>query len=52
MFKTKRNILLALAVCALLLPMTGSAEDKVERPYKVWGNITLVLDLTTYPFTW
>jgi len=47
MFKTKRNIVLALAVCALLLPTTLIAKKAVERPLKIAGNITMVLDLTT-----
>ncbi|MGB2827475.1 MAG: hypothetical protein WBC50_04675 [Dehalococcoidales bacterium] len=50
MFKTKRNIVLALAVCALLLPTTLIAKKLVERPLKIAGNITMVLDLAT--MTW
>ena len=50
MFKTRRNIMLALAVCALLLPPTLNAKPPVERPFKLCGNITLVLDLPS--MTW
>jgi hypothetical protein len=47
MFKTRRDIVWVLAVCALLLPTTLSAENSVERPFRLRGNITLVLDLST-----
>jgi hypothetical protein len=47
MFKTRRNIVWVLAVCALLLPTTLIAKNPVERPFMLWGNITLVLDLST-----
>jgi drug/metabolite transporter superfamily protein YnfA len=45
MFKTKRNIVLALAICALLLPMTVSAKGQVTRPFKIHGNVTVVISL-------
>ena len=48
MFKTKRNILLALAVCALLLPATASVKNPVERPFKQKGEHVLVLDFLNY----
>jgi hypothetical protein len=38
MFKRKLNIVLALAVCALLLPMTVSAKKPVERPMHLSGS--------------
>lgn len=50
MFMTKRNILLMLAVCALLLPATLTAKRPVTRPITISGNMTLVLDLAT--MTW
>ena len=52
MLKTKRNVVLVLAVCALLLPATASVKNPVERPLKIAGNITMVLDLATSPMTW
>jgi hypothetical protein len=40
----KVNIaLLALALCALLLPATASMKNPVERPHKVWGNATVTI---------
>jgi hypothetical protein len=50
MFKTRRNIVQVLAVCALLLPTTLIAENPAERPFRLRGNITVVLDLST--MTW
>jgi len=51
MFKTKRNIVLALALCALLLPVTVSAKHPVERPFKVHGDVTVVISLLDGSFT-
>lgn len=45
MLKTKRNIVLALGVCALLLPVTLIAKHPVERPFKVHGDVTVVISL-------
>lgn len=50
MLKTKWTIALAVVLCAILLPTTLVAKKQVERPHKVWGNMTLVLDLAT--MTW
>jgi len=47
MFKRKLNIVLAFAVCAILLPMTMSAEDQVTRPFKAQSNATQVVNLMT-----
>lgn len=44
MLKTKLKIVLALAVCALLVPMIVSAKDKVERPYKHHSKQILMYD--------
>ena len=51
MFKTKRNIALALALCALLVPMIVMAKDKVERPFKQKGEGVLVLDFWDWYWT-
>lgn len=48
MFKTKRNIVLGLAVCALLLPATASVKNPVERPYKSHGEGTVIVDLEDF----
>lgn len=40
MLKTKRNMVLALTLCGLLAPTMASVENPVERPQKVWGNLT------------
>jgi len=45
MFKTKWSIVLALALCALLLPITGTGKDQVERPFKLHGENTVIADL-------
>jgi len=45
MFKTKRNIVLALAVCALLLCTTVTAKHQVTRPFKIHGDVTVVISL-------
>jgi hypothetical protein len=45
MFKTKRNIVLAFALCGLLLPATASVKNPVERPCKMRGNITMVVNV-------
>ena len=50
MSMTKRNIVLVIAVCALVLPTTLIAKKQVTRPFKISGNMTVVLDLTT--MTW
>jgi len=47
MSKTSRNIVLVLAVCVLVLPAPLVAKKQVTRPFKISGNMTLVLDLTT-----
>jgi len=49
MFKTKRNIVLALALCALLVPMIVIAKDKVERPMKLHAVQRLIIDLRYAP---
>ena len=49
MFKTRRNIVLALAVCALLLSATASVKNPVPRPFKLDAEHTLIVDLTTFP---
>jgi len=49
MSKTKRNIVLALALCGLLLPMTVRAKDLVERPFKLHSERTIIVDLRFYP---
>lgn len=51
MFKTKRNIVLALALCALLVPMTASAKHQVTRPFKIQGDVTVVISLLDGSFT-
>ena len=51
MFKTKRNIVLALAVCALLLSTAVIAKHPVERPFKVHGDVTVVISLLDGSFT-
>jgi len=38
MFKRKMNIVLALAVCALLLSVTVSAKNQVTRPMQLSGS--------------
>ncbi len=48
MFKRKRNILLALGLCALVVPMIVLAKDKVERPFKLHGENCLILDFSNY----
>jgi hypothetical protein len=45
MFKTKWNIVFAVVVCALLLPTTLIAKKQVERPFKVHGDVTVVISL-------
>lgn len=45
MFKTTKTILLVLAICAVLVPMTGSAKQQVERPFRIQG--TGMTDLST-----
>ena len=42
MFKSKWNIVLVLAACALLLPATVSAKKPVERPLKIQSDATVV----------
>jgi len=44
MLKTKLNIVLTLAVCALLLSTAVIAKHPVERPFKIHGNNTIVAD--------
>lgn len=39
--------ILVLALCALLLPSTLIAKDKVERPWKVKGHTTARVNLST-----
>ncbi len=51
MFEIKRNIVLALAVCALLLPMTGSARQQVERPFNLHAEHTRILNFTDWTWT-
>ena len=51
MFETKRNIVLALAVCTLLLPMTGSARQPVERPFKMYAEHTRILNFADWTWT-
>jgi hypothetical protein len=50
MFKTKRNIALALAVCALLLSTAVIAKHPVERPFKIHANNTIVGDFASIGF--
>lgn len=49
MFKTKQNIVLALGLCALLVPMIVIAKDKVERPFKLHAENSIILDFTNWP---
>ena len=42
MFKSKWNIVLVLAACALLLATTVSAKKQVERPFNIRGDVTVV----------
>ena len=51
MLETKRNVVLALAVCTLLLPMTGSAKQRVERPFKMYASHTRVLNFDLWTWT-
>jgi hypothetical protein len=51
MFETRRNIVLALAVFALLLPMTGSAREQVERPFKLHAEHTRILNFADWTWT-
>jgi len=51
MFKTKRNIILALVLCALLLPTTLIAKKQVERPFNIHGDVTVVISLLDGSFT-
>ena len=51
MFKTKRNIVLALALCTLLLPVAVTAKDQVERPFKCHGEAKIILDLLSGAWT-
>jgi hypothetical protein len=47
MKKTKFNVVLGLAVCALLLSTAVIAKHPVERPFKIHGNATVILDFTS-----
>jgi hypothetical protein len=44
---TKFNIVLGLAVCALLLSTAVIAKHPVERPFKIHGNNTIVGDFAS-----
>jgi len=41
----------ALALCALLLPTTGGAKERVERPFQSHGDATILLDLASGVWT-
>jgi len=41
MFKSRWNIVLAFAACALLLPATVSAKKQVTRPFTIRGDVTV-----------
>lgn len=49
---TKRNIVLALAVCSLLLPMTANAGKQVERPMKFKEAGTVIADMDPFHWLW
>jgi hypothetical protein len=46
MIKTKRNIILPLVLCALLLPTTLIAKKQVERPFRLYGENIVIVDLS------
>jgi hypothetical protein len=48
MFKKTKNFLLLLAICAVLVPMTGSAEQQVERPWMHHSEQTIILDFSNW----
>jgi hypothetical protein len=43
MLKSRWNIALVLAACALLLPATLSAKKQVTRPFAIRGDVTVIL---------
>jgi hypothetical protein len=47
MFKSKWNIVLVLAACALLLSTTVSAKKQVTRPFTIRGDVTVISDFLT-----
>jgi hypothetical protein len=52
MFRTKRNIILVLAVCALLLPIAiaASANKPVERLFSIRGNSWVAMEVSNGNF--
>lgn len=50
MFKATSITVVAAGICAFLLPVMGGAKRQVERPWRIQGNMTVVLDLST--MTW
>ena len=49
MLKTTKSILLVMSIFALFLPLTGSADEQEERPFKANGQYTYVADLSVLP---
>jgi hypothetical protein len=43
MFRSKWNILVVLAVCALLVPAAVSAKKQVTKPFKIQGDVMVTL---------